>query len=330
MAEIYTYGELLAENMRKLPNQDLSENHIFHGPFPSGAPTIFISTCSQLGHKTKIWGGVGKDKFGDAIIKRLERDGIDTTYVKRSDKTTAVAFVAYDDKGEREFIFHINNTAADDFKFVKDQNIPDCFHVMGCSMMASERFKIGIEHAVDYYSSMGSEVSFDPNLRPELLKGRSFREVAGKIMDETTIFLPGVGELLLAAYNVETTVAKDDDRNAAIEDAVNVLWEKYPKMKIINVKLGGDGCVIYQRDQKPVFIPVYDLTKKEPLLDATGAGDTFDATFVSCYLDGMEIEKAGFMASKAGALNVVAFGPMEAEIKRLHEKILPIDDKYLD
>lgn len=328
MNKIYTYGEVLAENMRELPNQDLSKRQIFHGPFIGGAPAVFISTAARLGNETKIWAGVGADKFGDAVIERLQKDGVNTTHIKRSDKPTAVSFVSYDDQGEREFIFHINNTAADNFKFIKDPEVPACFHVNGCTMMASERFKIGIEHATDYYSHMGAEISFDPNIRPELLKEKSFNEVAGKIMEECTIFLPGVGELLLAAYNKEIKISDKNDKFDIIDKAVTTLFKKYAKIKLINIKLGGDGSIIYKRNESPIHIPVYNITSKEPLKDATGAGDTFDATFISSYLNGDSLERAGFLASKAGALNVVAFGPLETDLNRLNEKILPVDDDF--
>ena len=322
MAKIYAYGELLVEIMRPVENIPLNETNFFKGPYASGAPGIFISTAARLGHQCKMWAGVGKDKFGDMIVERLEKDGVDSKHIARSDKSTAVAFVAYDDKGEREFIFHIGNTAADDVTFDMDTEIPDCFHVMGCSLMASQSFQEGITEAVSFYAAKGSKVSFDPNLRPELLQGRSFRDVAGKIMDECSIFLPGVAELMLGAYDKPCGMFGDMEDKDEIENAVRVLFNRYPKMEVINVKLGSDGCVIYKRNGETVLIPVYDISQKEAVLDVTGAGDSFDAAFVGAYLDGKTLEEAGKLAAKAGALNVVAFGPMEGDMTRISEDIL--------
>ena len=329
MATIYTYGEVLAEIMRLQPDVPLNQIAPFNGPYPSGAPAIFIDTAARLGHKTKIWAGIGNDKFGDCIIERLQKDGVDCKHLIRNDKTTAVAFVSYDSAGDREFIFHMGNTAADNFDFEADEIVPDCFHVMGCSVMASESFKKGIEKAVTHYSALGSNISFDPNLRPELLKGRSFKEIAGKIMGKCTIFLPGVNELMLAAYDKISNIPEKEYDTTEIKKAADKLFKEYTDMEIINVKLGSKGSVIFDSKGQQVFIPVYDITSKEPLVDATGAGDTFDATFVGAILEKKSLKEAGFLASKAGALNIISLGGMETELSRMNEKILPIDDEFI-
>lgn len=50
------------------------------------------------------------------------------------------------------------------------------------------------------------------------------------------------------------------------------------------------------------------------VVDATGAGDSFDAAFICGLLEGRSIEDTMKMASAAGALNTAAFGPMEGNI----------------
>ena len=113
MAEIVTMGELLCEIMRPAENVELYENGYFRGPFPSGAPGIFISTAARLGCSTCIIAGVGNDDFGKNILDRLKRDGVDVSRVLKSDKgSTGVAFVTYYSDGERKFIFHVDGTPA--------------------------------------------------------------------------------------------------------------------------------------------------------------------------------------------------------------------------
>ena len=46
MAEITIMGELLVEIMRPHEDIPLYESDYFRGPFPSGAPGIFISTAA--------------------------------------------------------------------------------------------------------------------------------------------------------------------------------------------------------------------------------------------------------------------------------------------
>ena len=49
-------------------------------------------------------------------------------------------------------------------------------------------------------------------------------------------------------------------------------------------------------------------------IDATGAGDSFDAAFLCGLAQGRSLEEAAQMGAAAGALNAAAFGPMEGHI----------------
>ncbi|MDR0683890.1 MAG: hypothetical protein LBF83_02005 [Spirochaetaceae bacterium] len=48
VAKIYTMGELIVEIMRIENDRPLNKTALFKGPFPSGAPAIFISTAARL------------------------------------------------------------------------------------------------------------------------------------------------------------------------------------------------------------------------------------------------------------------------------------------
>jgi sugar/nucleoside kinase (ribokinase family) len=303
MAKIYTMGEILMEIMRVEKDKPLDQADFFKGPFPSGAPAIFISTAAQLGNDTKIWGGVGKDKFGEALIRRLKNDGVDVSDVKVGESATAVAFVAYSGSGDREFIFHVNNTPASDAAFWETGNIPDFFHVMGCSLTINDRFREEIEHACRYFHDKGARISFDPNIRPTLLGKRNIMDIAGNVMNCCSVFLPGKDELLLFS-----------EGRTDLHEAAAFLFDKFPGLEIIHIKLGRHGSQIITRKEK-LAIPIYPIEKRYPIVDPTGAGDSFDAAFVSAIAAGKDLEYAGNLAAKAGAINSIALGPMAGDIK---------------
>ena len=71
MAEIITMGEIIVEIMRASVDEPLDRAGTFRGPFPSGAPAIFIDTAARLGHSAKIIGGVGNFR------RNLKHIGID-------------------------------------------------------------------------------------------------------------------------------------------------------------------------------------------------------------------------------------------------------------
>ncbi|HET7412993.1 MAG TPA: PfkB family carbohydrate kinase [Pararhizobium sp.] len=113
---IITAGELLVEFVSHEAGCGLERLATYTGPYPSGAPAIFIDQAARMGARTAIYGGVGKDGFGKALLERLEQDGVDTSHVAIAEgRSTGTAFVSYFKDGSRVFIFHLAGTAADSF-----------------------------------------------------------------------------------------------------------------------------------------------------------------------------------------------------------------------
>lgn len=299
MAEVWNMGEMIVEIMREKVDVALDSPGVFRGPFPSGAPAIFIDTVARLGHQAGIIGGVGKDDFGKNLLDRLKKDGVDVTQVVQSDEnSTGVAFVTYHSDGSRKFIFHIGNTPAVDAKVPTEETFEGIkfFHIMGCSLMAKKEFAEKILKTMRLAIHKGARISFDPNIRKELLKDESISEIVDEVMHNANILLPGVEELL--GITKETTVEK----------AVSKCF-KNDNLEILALKNGSKGCTIYTK-YETLHIGVYPVEQKDP----TGAGDCFDGAFISGLLDGKTTKEAAQMAAAAGALNASAFGPMEGEI----------------
>jgi sugar/nucleoside kinase (ribokinase family) len=299
MAGIWTMGELLVEIMRPKAGMQLYEPGEFLGPFPSGAPAIFIDTVARLGHPAGIIGGVGDDDFGRCVVDRLKADGVNCDYVQFfSYPATAVAFVTYFEDGSRKFIFHFGNTPAVMGKFTGAEKIdqPDFFHIMGCSLMANDEFRTQIFKAAEFFFKHGAKISFDPNIRVELLGGKDLNEVVGPIMEKCAILMPGVQELCLVSGEEE------------IDSGVRKVFEN-PTLEMVVLKRGKEGCTVFTRDTS-VDVPAYLVEEVDP----TGAGDCFDAGFLCGLLENKSIEECGEMAAAAGALNAQAFGPMEGKI----------------
>ncbi len=299
MCEIWTMGEMLVEIMRPRAGMELHQPGEFIGPFPSGAPAIFIDTVARLGHTSGIFGGVGKDDFGKNVLDRLRKDGVNVDYVFEDESlSTAVAFVTYFEDGSRKFIYHIGNTPAVHPKpfNIKDIEDPKYFHIMGCSLMANDAFKDNIIRTALLFAEHGAKISFDPNIRLELLGGRSVDEVLGNVLSNCSVIMPGIEELKMLTGE-ET-----------IEGGVKKLFT-YDKMEVVALKKGSKGSTLYSRNEK-VDCPLFQVEQVDP----TGAGDCYDAALLCGLLEGSSLAVAGNMASAAGALNVMKLGPMEGEI----------------
>jgi len=299
MAGIWTMGELLVEIMRPKAGMPLYEPGEFLGPFPSGAPAIFIDTVARLGHTAGIIGGVGDDDFGRCVVDRLKADGVNCDYVQFfPNGVTAVAFVTYFQDGSRKFIFHFGLTPAVWAKFTGTAKIgqPTFFHVMGCSLMANDEFRFQIFKAAEFFVQHGARITFDPNIRVELLGGKTLNAVIGPILEKCSILFPGVQELQLLTGETEVT------------NGVQRLFEK-PSLEMIVLKRGKKGATIFTR-AATVDVPAFSVEEVDP----TGSGDCFDAGFLCGLLDNKPLAECGKMAAAAGALNAQAFGPMEGKI----------------
>lgn len=294
---VVSMGELLVEIMREKVDEPLSIPGTFVGPFPSGAPAIFIDTVARLGVGCGFIGSVGEDDFGRLIVKRLEEDGVDTTHIQLlPDCTTGVAFVAYSSDGTRKFIYHISRAASGknsdgqiDFGYLSKVKY---LHIMGSSLSINESWRKACYKAVEIVKESGGKISFDPNLRPELLDVGKIREISEPILSSCEIVLPSGEEARML------TGIEDTDR------ASQRLLEYGPS--IVALKRGKEGSWIYTKKDK-LEVPSFPVEEVDP----TGAGDCFDAGFIVGILQGRSLEKVARFANAVGALAVTKKGPME-------------------
>jgi sugar/nucleoside kinase (ribokinase family) len=299
---------MLVEIMRPKPNMPFNETGEFLGPFPSGAPAIFADTVAKLGHSAGIIGSVGADGFGENILKKLKQDGVNCENVLIvPEKPTAVAFVTYFKDGSRKYIFYIDGTSATKTMATPKELIPkaDFFHIMGCSLTVSDGFRENIISNTTAFWEKGAQITFDPNIRKELLQNRKIGEIIKPIIEHCSIIFPGIEEL-----NIIT------GKNS-IEAGVNELF-KNDLMKLVILKKGKKGCTIFLKEEK-IDIPAFSIEE----IDPTGAGDCFDAGFLCGLAEGKSLYECGRIASAAGALNTAMFGPMEGKMnKSLIKKML--------
>src|SRR4051812_27064215 len=172
--DILTFGEALVEVMRTDIGQPLDQPGLFTGPYPSGAPFIFAVQAARLGAKVGAIGAVGQDAFGKCLLDQLQADHVDTRGVHvLPDYTTGVAFVSYNVDGSRDFVFHARHAAAGQLSpHMLDKELfrgLKCLHIMGSTLsMHQDALELGL-HALEMAQDAGAKISFDPNIRPQLM-----------------------------------------------------------------------------------------------------------------------------------------------------------------
>jgi tagatose kinase len=296
VAQIMTIGEILVEIMATERGQNFRAPGSLIGPFPSGAPAIFIDQVGRLGLDAGIIGCVGNDDFGWLNIDRLRRDGVDTsTITVLDDAVTGTAFVTYTETGDRHFVFNIAGSASGRLSAssINEGTFSNCtwLHVMGSSLFSSQ-ITAAIQKAIGIVKRQGGTISFDPNIRPEILTSSGMRDALASILQQTDVFLPSGNEVNM--------LVEGPTESAAI-DALLALG-----IREIVVKRGITGCTWYDRSRR-LDMPSFAVQE----IDPTGAGDCFCAAYVACRQQAKSIETSLRYACAAGALAVTKKGPME-------------------
>ena len=110
MKKILTIGEILVEIVASSKGDGFLEAQPLTGPYPSGAPAIFIDQVGKLGAPCAIISRVGDDDFGTLNLRRLQQDGVDTSGITVAPgESTGSAFVRYREDGSRRFVFNITH-----------------------------------------------------------------------------------------------------------------------------------------------------------------------------------------------------------------------------
>jgi len=300
---IICLGEILVEIMRS--EKDTPHGIIgasYKGPFPSGAPAIFIDSVARMSKSfnlsTGFIGVVGNDEFGEGVLKKLKSDGVDISKIRiDNSRTTGIAFNQYNSDGARKFIFAAGaagQTSPDDIDEEYFSNI-ESLHIMGSALSISESSREACYKAIEIAKNQNSKVviSFDPNLRSEMLEIKTIITISKPVLENTTILLPSGEEAeMLAGIK-------------GAEKACKKLLEMGPKLVVL--KQGKAGCTIYSSEEtNGIKILGFEVDE----IDPTGAGDSFDGAFIVGYLAGWNLKTIGKFANAVGALKVKCFGPM--------------------
>lgn len=296
MTKVATLGEILVEIMATERGEGFRRPVRLLGPFPSGAPAIFIDQVAKLGQPCGIIGCVGDDDFGWANLERLRSDGVDVGAVEvLAGQTTGSAFVRYRDDGARDFIYNIKNSASARIRLTQAGlgllQGSGHLHISGASLFSDEMAEVVLK-AVDVVKGNGGTVSFDPNVRKEVMADPKVMTALRGLLGRSDIFLPSGEELTLLTEADEAP------------EAVDELLASGPKAVV--VKRGLEGATYFAAEGR-VDWPAYRVQEVDP----TGAGDCFDAAFVTCWLQGRGVAESLSYACAAGARAVTVRGPME-------------------
>lgn len=292
-----TVGEILVEVMATTIGTGFLEAQPLVGPFPSGAPAIFIDQVARMGGAAGIVAAVGDDDFGALNVARLRKDGVDVSAIATvAGKPTGSAFVRYRPDGARDFVFNIAHSAAGETRMTDAAAAligrAGHVHVMG-SAFAIPGIGAVLREAMASVRARGGTVSFDPNIRKELVQGGEGRRLIDDMIAVTDLLLPSGDELLVAAGEATEAAAVEHLLDRGVGEIV--------------LKRGSEGSTHFSKAFGRVDCAAFPVEE----IDPTGAGDCFGAAYLTSRRAGLPPAAALLYANAAGARAVTKQGPME-------------------
>ncbi|MBT2726145.1 carbohydrate kinase [Bacillus sp. ISL-75] len=226
-----------------------------------GAPANVCATISKLGGHALFCGKVGNDPFGHFLRKTLEDVKVDTSMIVLDDAhPTTLAFVSLKNNGERDFVF---NRGADAFLYEKELDqeklrATNILHFGSATALLEEPFQSTYLNLIKSAREEGKFISFDPNFRFDLWKGR----------------IPTFVDLALKGIALADFI-KLSEEELRIISGLDSLEEGIAFLhqiggRVVAVTLGKEGTLISNGKEHEI-VPSISVNS----IDSTGAGDAF-------------------------------------------------------
>jgi fructokinase len=248
-------------------------------PRLGGGPFNTAVGLGRLGVPTTMLTRLSTDPFGDALVARLQAQGVDTAHVQRGPEPTTLAVVTLDGDGAARYTFHVEGTAD---RLVADPGeLPE-----DTAAVAVGTLSLVLEPGASRYAALaareaarGRLVSLDPNLRPGLVDDP----------DAVIARLDGIAAV--------AGLVKMSD-----EDAER--WGRSPQDVLdagagaVVLTRGASGLTAHTRGGGVVSVPSDEIG---PLVDTIGAGDSVHAALLAWLADHDALDRAAVTALDADA-----------------------------
>ena len=300
MIEVVALGELLIDFASKGAD---SKGYPLMQALPGGAPANFLAALTKYGKSTAFLGKVGDDTFGHLLVGTVMDAGIETRGIVVDPTVfTTLAFVTFDETGDRSFSFARKPGADTQLSWEEvDKSLIDeakVFH-FGTLSLTNEPARTATQKAVAYAKEQGKLITCDPNLRKPLWRCEEEAK-----------------EQILWSLKQANVVKISDEEveflwNCTPEEGAEKLLTEFG-VSLAMVTLGPKGCLLKTKNA----VCQVAGPKVNPI-DTTGAGDIFGGSAVCRLLElnkpiedltAEDLHYIGAFASTAASLSTEAAG----------------------
>ncbi len=277
----------LGEPMLEFAQVEREGRPVYLQGFGGDTSNMAVAAARQ-GADVGIMTRIGQDPFGDAFMGLWQREKIDVSRVTRdASHPTGVYFITYSGQGH-DFTYYRRGSAASQLQpgDIKAGHLEGVkvLHLSGISQAISQSACDATFKALELAKEHGVKVSYDTNLRLKLWPVHRARAVTFETVRYCDYCLPSLEDA--------TTLTGVNDPEAIVD----FFLDKGAASVVL--KLGADGALVSDSRQREL-IPAHSVE----VVDATGAGDTFDGAFIAGVLRGRTVFDAARTANAAAALS---------------------------
>lgn len=246
---------------------------------------IFASNLSSLGKRVAFIGKIGNDVFGHFCKEELEKKGVDCSMILRNDQLKTGATVILNFGEDRANITYQGAMKHMSIHDISDDMLCQGRHLHFSSYFFQQGFKGQLNCLFKKAKEAGLSTSFDMQWDPTEQWDFDYKEV----LPFVDIFMPNESELL--------NLAKQSTLEKALEIVKNTA-------NIIVVKRGNKGSILWYNNE---IISCEAFVNNE-VVDAIGAGDSFNAGFIFSYLNNQTLMQCQKFANLTGAVSTTKPG----------------------
>ncbi|HWU18635.1 MAG TPA: sugar kinase [Devosia sp.] len=235
--------------------------------------------------------GLGEDRYSDDIRAFLNDHEIGTSHIRTIQGRRPGLYMIHQDKGDRHFTYWRDTSAA---KLLADDK--DALHaaLKGASMVyfsgitlaiLAPRARGRLLGAIVRARDAGARVVFDTNIRPALW-------TSPRVMTAVLTAAATLCDVVLPTHSDEAPLFGDK----SVEDTA----ERYLELGVeeVVVKDGAGEALIATASERVKVAP----KPGAKLVDATGAGDSFNGAYLSARLAGKSLQEAAEAAHRVAGI----------------------------
>lgn len=251
---------------------------------------IFASNLSSLGASVSFLGKIGNDMFGELVKNSLSRKGVDISYmIHEPGLATGVTVVLNYDE-DRANVTYGGAMEALTISDVSDEALKSARHMHFSSLFLQSGIKRDMVGLFKRAKEFGLATSLDTQWDPEEKWEFDYKG----LLPFVDLFMPNATELILLT------------KSGSIGEAIEKIR---PYSNHIVIKNGNKGSILVKKDGIERNSPNFLNTN---VVDAIGAGDSFNAGFIFKFIQGASLEECQRFGNLTGALNTTGSGGTSA------------------